>query len=42
MGGMNVGATGVKRIILGFLLGMAWQAIAQNAQTPYPNMAPIE
>ena len=42
MGGMNVGATGVKRIILGFLLGMAWQAIAQNAQTPYPNMASVE
>ena len=42
MGEMNVGATGVKRIILGFLLGMAWQAIAQNAQTPYPNMAPVE
>ena len=42
MGGMNVGATGVKTIILGFLLGMAWQAIAQNAQTPYPNMAPVE
>jgi hypothetical protein len=32
----------VKRIILGFLLGVAWQAIAQNAQTPYPNMAPAE
>ena len=42
MGGMNVGATGVKTIVLGFLLGMAWQAIAQNAQTPYPNMAPVE
>ena len=42
MGGMNVGATGVKRIILGFLLGMAWPAIAQNAQTPYPNMASVE
>ena len=42
MGGMNVGATGVKTIILGFLLGIAWQAIAQNAQTPYPNMAPVE
>ena len=42
MGGMNVGATGVKTIILGFLFGMAWQAIAQNAQTPYPNMASVE
>lgn len=42
MGGMNAGATGVKRIMLGFLLVAAWQAIAQNAQTPYPNMAPVE
>jgi hypothetical protein len=39
---MNAGATGVKRIMLGFLLVAAWQAIAQNAQTPYPNMAPVE
>jgi hypothetical protein len=42
MRGIKVGAIGVKTIMLGFLLGAAWQAIAQNAQTPYPNMAPIE
>jgi len=27
---------------LGFLLGAAWQAIGQDAKTPYPNMAPID
>jgi len=30
MGGMKVGAIGVKRIMLGFLLVAGWQAIAQE------------
>jgi hypothetical protein len=42
MGEMKVGAIGVKGITLVFLLVAAWQAIAQDAQTPYPNMAPVE
>ena len=32
----------VKGIALGFLFSAAWQAIAQDAKTPYPNMAPID
>jgi hypothetical protein len=32
----------MKAIALGFLLGTAWQAIAQDAKTPYPKMAPID
>ena len=42
MRGIEIGASALKRIVLGFLLGMAWQAIAQDAKTPYPNMAPVE
>jgi hypothetical protein len=41
MKGMEAGAIAVKGIALGFLLGTAWQAIAQDAKTPYPSMAPI-
>ena len=41
MWGMQIGAIALKRIALGFLLVAAWQAIAQDAKTPYPNMAPI-
>src|SRR6516165_4880739 len=39
---IEIGASALKRIMLGFLLGMAWQAIAQDAKTPYPNMAAVE
>jgi hypothetical protein len=39
---IEIGASALKRIMLGFLLGMAWQAIAQDAKSPYPNMAPVE
>ena len=42
MRGIEIVAIALKRIMLGFLLGMAWQAIAQDAKTPYPNMAPVE
>src|SRR5271165_3774675 len=42
MRGMKVGAIAARGIALGFLLGAAWQAIGQDAKTPYPNMAPID
>jgi len=42
MQGMKAGALAVKGVVLGFLLGTAGQAIAQDAKTPYPNMAPID
>ena len=42
MRGMKVGAIAVRGIALGFLLGATWQAIGQEAKTPYPNMAPID
>ena len=42
MWGIQIGAIALKRIALGFLLVAAWQAIAQDAKTPYPNMAPID
>jgi hypothetical protein len=29
-------------ITLAAILGTAWQALAQDAKTPYPNMAPVE
>jgi len=42
MQGMKAGAIAMKGIALGLLLGTAWQAIAQDAKTPYPSMAPID
>jgi hypothetical protein len=42
MQGMKAGAIAVKGIVLGILLVTAWQAIAQDAKAPYPNMAPID
>jgi hypothetical protein len=42
MQGKNVGATAVKSIAMVVMLGAAWHAIAQNAKTPYPGMAPID
>jgi hypothetical protein len=42
MKGIKAGAIAMKGIALVFLLGTAWQAIAQDAKTPYPSMAPIE
>jgi hypothetical protein len=35
-------ATAVKSIALTVMLGTAWHAIAQDAKTPYPSMAPVE
>jgi hypothetical protein len=42
MHGTKFGAVVVRGIAPGFLLGAAWQAIAQDAATPYPNMAAID
>jgi hypothetical protein len=42
MPGMKAGAIAMKGIALGLLLGTAWQALAQDAKTPYPSMAPID
>ena len=42
MQGMNVGAIAVKGLALGFLLGTAWQVLAQDAKTLYTNMAPVD
>ena len=39
MKGNKVGAIALKNLALVVMLGMAWQAIAQDAKTPYPNMA---
>lgn len=41
MHGMKVGAIAVKGIAPSFLLGTAWQAVAQDAKSPYTNMAPV-
>jgi len=38
----RVGAVAVTSIVLGFILGAALHAIAQDANTPYPSMAPLE
>jgi hypothetical protein len=38
----QIGRTAVTAIALVVLLGAAWRATAQNAKTPYPNMAPVE
>src|SRR5499433_2084742 len=38
----KVGAIAVESFVLLVALGVTYQAMAQNARTPYPNMAPIE
>src|SRR6516225_9803887 len=38
----KVGAIAIKSFALLVVLGTAYQAMAQDAKTPYPNMAPIE
>ncbi len=42
MQGKKVGAIAMKSIALVVMLGAAWHAIAQNAKTPYPSMAPVD
>ena len=37
----KVGAIAIKRFALLVVLGTAYQAMAQDTATPYPNMAPI-
>src|SRR6266567_2247971 len=38
----NLGAIAIKRFALLVVLATAYQAMAQDATTAYPNMAPIE
>jgi hypothetical protein len=38
----QVSAVAVKKIATVFLVVTAWQAIAQDVKTPYPNMAPVD
>ena len=40
--GLKLGATVVKSIALTVMLGTTWHAIAQDAKTLYPSMAPVE
>jgi hypothetical protein len=40
--GKKLCATVVKSIALTVMLGATWHAIAQEAETPYPSMAPVE
>jgi hypothetical protein len=42
MQGMKIATIAVKGIALAFLLGVAGQATALDAKTPYPNMAPLD
>ena len=42
MQGKKVGAIAIASLALLVVLGTAYQAMAQDATTPYPNMAPIE
>ena len=40
--GNKTGAIALKSIGMTFMLGAAWVAIAQDAKTPYPSMAPVD
>jgi hypothetical protein len=42
MHGKKVVAMAVKCIATVVMLGTAWYAIAQDARTPYPSMAPVD
>jgi hypothetical protein len=42
MQGRKAGAIAVKGVVLGFLLVTGWQAIAQDAKTRYPSVAPVD
>jgi hypothetical protein len=35
-------ATAFRRLVWFVVLAATWHAMAQDAKTPYPNMAPIE
>jgi hypothetical protein len=40
--GQKLAAIAVKTIALVLMLGAAWHAMAQDAKTPYPSMAPVD
>ena len=40
--GKKAGAIALKSIGMTFMLGAAWVALAQDAKTPYPSMAPVD
>ena len=42
MKGKKVGAIALKNLALVFMLSTAWHAMAQDAKTPYPSMAPLD
>jgi len=42
MKGNRARAIGVKMAALVVVIGAVWQAIAQDAKTPYPSMAPLD
>ena len=42
MSGLKVNAIAGKTILLALMLGAAWHAVAQDAKTPYPHMAPVD
>jgi len=42
MKGKKVGAIALKNLALVFMLSSAWHAMAQDAKTPYPSMAPLD
>ena len=39
---IQVSAIAVKKVAIVFLVVTAWQAIAQDVETPYPKMAPVD
>jgi hypothetical protein len=39
---MKVRTIAAKTVALAFMLGSAWQAVAQDAKASYPNMAPVD
>lgn len=42
MNKMKFGRLAIRTCVLGFVFSMAWQAQAQDAKAPYPQMAPLE
>jgi hypothetical protein len=40
--GLKAGAIAAKSIVLAFMLGAAWHAMAQDTTALYPNMAPLD
>ena len=39
---MTISTIAAKTIAVAFMLGAAWHAVAQDAKTPYPTMAPLD